>query len=89
MRYIPLYDGCWDEEKFGHLRETTGYSSKNLNKFFWDKTRNELNRIISHRKKYCETAYPRVVFQIWNSKTLRYSTPNLDIEEIEELEENA
>ena len=62
--YVPMYNGFWDEEKFGHLKEITGYTSKNLNKWFWDQNKKEDNLIVNKSENY-----PEIIFWIYNMKT--------------------
>ena len=37
IQYYHMYEGHWDEENFKDLIIKTGYSKKQLNKWFWDR----------------------------------------------------
>lgn len=51
------YEGHWDEDNFKDLVQKTGYSKKQLNKWFWD--RKEKERLDIEAKKL---TYPGLIF---------------------------
>lgn len=41
ISYYHLYDGAWDEKNFFELVQKTGFTKKQLNKWFWDRKKKE------------------------------------------------
>ena len=56
-----MYEGHWDETHFRDLILKTGFSKKQLNKWFWD--RKEKERLDIEAKKL---SYPGLIFIITN-----------------------
>lgn len=57
IQYYHMYEGHWDEQHFRDLIQKTGYSKKQLNKWFWD--RKERQREELEAKKL---TYPGLIF---------------------------
>lgn len=70
IRYYYLYDGHWNDENFQELIEATGFSKKQLNKWFWDRKKRERDAIEAKK-----LSYPGLIFSINNIKTGKDLTP--------------
>ena len=71
ISYYHLYEGSWDEKNFCELIERTGFSKKQLNKWFWDRKKKE-NDAIEAKK----ISYPGLIFAITNVRTGKDLTPS-------------
>ena len=71
MRYYHLYDGHWDHDLFEQIVMETGYSAKQINKYFWDRKRKEQHNL--EAKKF---SYPGLIFQITDCRTGKDLTPS-------------
>ena len=45
ISYYHLYDGTWDEKNFFELLSKTGFTKKQLNKWFWDRKKKETDAL--------------------------------------------
>ena len=70
IRYYYLYDGHWNDKNFQELIETTGFSKKQLNKWFWDRKKKERDAVEAKK-----LSYPGLIFEITNVKTGQDLTP--------------
>ena len=71
ISYYHLYEGHWDDENFKDLITQTGFTKKQLNKWFWDRKRKE-NRNMEIKK----LTYPGLIFQITNMQSGEDLTPS-------------
>uniref|UniRef100_A0A7S3CKR3 Homeobox domain-containing protein n=1 Tax=Strombidium rassoulzadegani TaxID=1082188 RepID=A0A7S3CKR3_9SPIT len=71
LRYFDKYNGKWDESQFRELVEKTGYSKRQLNKWFYDR-----NKKVKESIKAKQISYPGLVFRIMNMKSGRDLTPS-------------
>ena len=71
MKYFNLYKGTWDDERLGELITLTGFSKKQLNKWFWDRTK-RMKDCLEEKKM----SYPGLIFQITNMETDQDLTPS-------------
>ena len=65
------YEGHWDDNHFKEVLLQTGFTKKQLNKWFWD--RREKERHLIEAKKL---TYPGIVFQITDCNTGKDLTPD-------------
>ena len=72
IQHYHMYEGHWDESNFKDLIHKTGYTKKQLNKWFWD--RKERQREQMEAKKL---SYPGLIFQITDTRTGNDLTPDL------------
>lgn len=70
MNHFHKYKGYWDNELFSELLKKTGYSKKQLNKWFWDR-RKKVDELEQARR----FSYPGVIFKISNKRTGQDLTP--------------
>jgi len=59
MEYYHLYQGHWDKKLFAGLMQKTGFSKKQLNKWFWDRKKKEKDLEFTKRH-----TYPGLIFSI-------------------------
>ena len=71
MRYYQHYEGKWDPVLFNDLIKATGYSKKQLNKWFWDRKKKERDALQAKR-----LSYPGLIFEITNARTGKDLTPS-------------
>jgi hypothetical protein len=71
ISYYHLYEGHWDDKNFKELIFQTGFSKKQLNKWFWDRKKKETDSL--DMKKL---TYPGLIFQITCMKSGADLTPN-------------
>jgi hypothetical protein len=71
ISYYHLYDGTWDEKNFCELIERTGFTKKQLNKWFWDRKKKETDALDAKK-----LSYPGLIFAITNVKTGKDMTPS-------------
>mgnify|MGYP002633485544 CR=1 FL=1 len=57
VQYYHLYDGHWSDGNFRELIKKSGFTKKQLNKWFWDRKKKERDGI--NAKKL---AYPGLIF---------------------------
>lgn len=70
ISYYHLYEGSWDEKNFFELVQQTGFSKKQLNKWFWDRKKKETDALEAKK-----LSYPGLIFAITNIKTGQDLTP--------------
>lgn len=70
ISYYHLYEGSWDEKNFFELVQKTGFSKKQLNKWFWDRKKKETDALEAKK-----LSYPGLIFAITNIKTGQDLTP--------------
>ena len=70
ISYYHLYEGSWDEKNFFELVQKTGFSKKQLNKWFWDRKKKETDALEAKK-----LSYPGLIFAITNVKTGQDLTP--------------
>lgn len=70
ISYYHLYEGSWDDENFFELVQQTGFSKKQLNKWFWDRKKKETDALEAKK-----LSYPGLIFAITNVKTGQDLTP--------------
>lgn len=70
ISYYHLYDGTWDEKNFFELLSKTGFTKKQLNKWFWDRKKKENDALAAK-----QLSYPGLIFMITNMKTGKDLTP--------------
>ena len=70
ISYYHLYEGSWDEKNFFELVQQTGFSKKQLNKWFWDRKKKETDALEAKK-----LSYPGLIFAITNVKTGQDLTP--------------
>lgn len=70
ISYYHLYDGSWDEKNFFELVQQTGFSKKQLNKWFWDRKKKETDALEAKK-----LSYPGLIFAITNVQTGQDLTP--------------
>ena len=71
ISYYHLYDGTWDEKNFCELIERTGFTKKQLNKWFWDRKKKETDALDAKK-----LSYPGLIFAITNVQTGQDLTPS-------------
>lgn len=71
ISYYHLYDGTWDEKNFCELIERTGFTKKQLNKWFWDRKKKETDALDAKK-----LSYPGLIFAITNVRTGKDMTPS-------------
>lgn len=57
ISYYHLYEGTWDEKNFCELLSQTGFTKKQLNKWFWDRKKKETDALEAKR-----LSYPGLIF---------------------------
>jgi len=70
ISYYHLYEGSWDEKNFCELVQQTGFSKKQLNKWFWDRKKKETDALEAKK-----LSYPGLIFAITNVRTGQDLTP--------------
>lgn len=71
ISHYHKYEGHWDETQFKDLIVQTGFSKKQLNKWFWDRKEKQKHEIEAKK-----LSYPGLVFIITNHKTGKDLTPD-------------
>jgi hypothetical protein len=71
MKAFQKYNGKWDENNFRVLVRLTGFTKRQLNKWFWDRKKKVRDAIKAKR-----LSYPGLLFEITNIKTGQDLTPS-------------
>ena len=71
ISYYHKYDESWDEQNFREMVERTGFSKKQLIKWFWDRKKKETEALEAKK-----ISYPGLIFAITNTETGRDLTPS-------------
>ena len=71
MSHFHEYRGVWDDSKFGHLIEKTGFTKQQLNKWFWDRKKKEEDSITAKK-----ISYPGLIFTIMDTRNGKDLTPS-------------
>ena len=71
LHAFQKYKGKWDESNFRYLVKATGFTKRQLNKWFWDRKKK-----IRDSLKIRKLSYPGLLFEITNTKTGKDLTPS-------------
>ena len=71
VELYSLYEGYWDDAKFSGLIEQTGFTKKQLNKWFWDRKKKEQDLLQAKK-----LSYPGLIFQITDMRDGSDKTPS-------------
>ena len=70
MEYYHLYQGTSDSKLLNHISKKTGFSKKQLNKWFWDRKQRE-----QQLDEARSLTYPGVIFAITDTRSGKDITP--------------
>lgn len=71
VQAFQKYNGKWDESNFRHLVRVTGFTKRQLNKWFWDRKKK-----VRDAQKTKKLSYPGLLFEITNTVTGQDLTPS-------------
>ena len=71
MNHFHKYKGYWDNELFSELLKKTGFSKKQLNKWFWDRKKKETEQM-----EFKKLSYPGLIFRVECTRTGKDLTPS-------------
>lgn len=71
LKAFQKYKGKWDENNFRYLVRVTGFTKRQLNKWFWDRKKKVKDAL--NAKKL---SYPGLLFEITNVVTGKDLTPS-------------
>lgn len=71
IQYYQHYEGTWSDSKFASLIEKTGFSKRQLNKWFWDRKKKETEQM-----EFKKLSYPGLIFRVECTRTGKDLTPS-------------
>lgn len=71
VKAFQKYNGKWDESNFRQLVRATGFTKRQLNKWFWDRKKKVRDAL-----KTKKLSYPGLLFEITDARTGRDLTPS-------------
>lgn len=71
LSYFHEYKGYWEDQKFDHLIQSTGFNKQQLNKWFWDRKKKEEDSIAAKK-----ISYPGLIFTVMDTRNGKDLTPN-------------